>query len=267
MVITFEEINVQKKYNEEIEQLCSEKNIDCKSWSLVKNNLHNIILNNNITHSIAIGWKYLIPLSINRLLEDDLIIFHDSLLPKYRGFAPTSTAIICGDEEIGMSVIYASEEVDSGDIILQKKFNIKDNMYIDEIIDKQSNLYSEAIEDLINMIKRNRIHSVSQDETKATYSIWRNPEDCRIDWSMSSKQIFNLIRAVGFPYTGAYTYYENEKIFIWKSEIVEEINFAIRHQGKIWSCKNDMPIIVCGTGMLRLINITDEHGNKIKFPK
>jgi methionyl-tRNA formyltransferase len=268
MVVIFQEKNVQEKYNEKIEQLCLQKKINCRLWGFVKNDLCNIILNNNISYAIAIGWKYLIPFSINEVLKDGLIVFHDSILPKYRGFSPTPTAIICGEEEIGMSVIYASEKVDAGNIILQKKVTISQDMYIAEIIDIQSHLYVQAILDLIMMIKHNKIVSITQDETMATYSIWRNPEDCKIDWSRTSKQIYNLIRAVSFPYTGAFAYTEHKKNFIWKAEVVGDIKFAIRDCGKIWSFdKNNKPIVTCGNGMLKLLEVTDEQGSEISFSR
>ena len=266
LVSSFQEEYVKEEFYYKIEEFCNEKQISFKGYNKeFKQNLESILKAFNITEAVAISWRYFIPLKINKLLETKLIIFHDSLLPKYRGFCPTPTAIICGEKEIGISVFFATNEIDKGEIILQKKIKIDTNLYIKDIILKQSKLYSEAMIELIEMIKRGSIRSELQDETKATYSIWRNPEDCQIDWNLSSFEIYNLIRAVSFPYTGAFTYYEGEKAYILKSEIVKDIKFQKRDSGKIWKIDKKMPIVVCGKGMIKLIKVKDKDENEISF--
>jgi methionyl-tRNA formyltransferase len=266
LVSSFQEEYVKEEFYYKIEEFCNEKQISFKEYNKeFKQNLESILKAFNITEAVAISWRYFIPLKINKLLETKLIIFHDSLLPKYRGFCPTPTAIICGEKEIGISVFFATNEIDKGEIILQKKIKIDTNLYIKDIILKQSKLYSEAMIELIEMIRRGSIRSELQDETKATYSIWRNPEDCQIDWNLSSFEIYNLIRAVSFPYMGAFTYYEGEKVYILKSEIVKDIKFLKRNPGKIWKIDKKMPIVVCGKGMIKLIKVKDKDENEISF--
>jgi len=266
LVSSFKEENVKEEFYYKIEEFCNEKQISFKEYNKeFKQNLEGILKAFNITEAVAISWRYFIPLKINKLLETKLIIFHDSLLPKYRGFCPTPTAIICGEKEIGISVFFATNEIDKGEIILQKKIKIDANLYIKDIILKQSKLYSEAMIELIEMIKRDSIRSELQDETKATYSIWRSPEDCQIDWKLSSLEIYNLIRAVSFPYTGAFSYYESKKVYALRSEIEKDVKFAKRDPGKIWKIDREKPIVICGKGMIKLSKIVDEDGNDISF--
>jgi Methionyl-tRNA formyltransferase len=266
LVTTFKESDVQASYSEEIEAFCKDNGIAFLKWSDIKNNLVENIITYKITEAIAIGWKYLIPLDINKYLRNNLIVFHDSLLPAYRGFTPTPTAVICNENRIGMSVIYAVDEVDQGPVILQKSFMLDSKMYIREIIDMQSELYKEAVIDLIKMINQNTISAVPQDENEASYSIWRDTEDCRIDWSMSSLEIYNLIRAVGYPYNGAFTFMGDEKLTVLKSEMVEDLNFVRRDCGKIWTLDPyGKPIVVCGKGMLILTEVIDERKEPMVF--
>lgn len=266
LVSSFKEVNVKEKFYNKIEKYCNKEKIFFKEYNKeFKQNLKDIIKKYSITETIAIAWKYFIPLKINKLLETKLIIFHDSLLPKYRGFCPTPTAIICGEKEVGVSVFFATKEMDKGPIILQKKIPINRDLYIKDIIVKQSKLYSDVIIELIDMIKKGNVKGKAQDESKVTYSIWRNPEDCQIDWDLSSFEIYNLIRAVSFPYMGAFTYYEGGKVYILKSEIVKDIKFQKRDPGKIWKIDKKMPIVVCGKGMIKLIKVKDEDENEISF--
>jgi methionyl-tRNA formyltransferase len=266
LVTTFEEVNVLESFSKSIQDFCWERNLQFMWWKDIKNILFQQIESREITAAFAIGWRYLLPLTINDYLQTNLIIFHDSLLPKYRGFAPTATALICGEREIGMSVLFAAEKMDTGDIILQKSAVIDPAMYIKDAIGVQSQLYQEAFTELMERIIRNDVVGIPQDETKATYSIWRDSDDCRIDWSLPSNSIFNLIRAVNFPYTGAFTYYDRNKIFVWRAEVVPDIRFETRDPGKIWEITaENNPIVVCGEGMLKLTDVTDQNHNQIQF--
>lgn len=119
-VTTFHQKDVVRDWANDIENLCRENEILFFWWNDIKDEIHKVIQKNHITGAIAISWKYYIPLKINEGLEDDLVVFHDSMLPKYRGFAPTPTAMINGEREIGVSALFASEQIDCGDIILQK---------------------------------------------------------------------------------------------------------------------------------------------------
>lgn len=266
-VISFNEVNVKKNYFKSIKNFCIEKKILFYNWVDIKHEVIDLIKYYNITVAFAIGWRYILPLEINDYMKNKLMVFHDSLLPKYRGFAPTPTAIIYGEEELGMSVIYAEDDMDTGDIIIQKNFKLKSGLYIEDVIKILSEIYDDSAIELISMIENNKIKVERQDNSKATYSIWRDPEDCEIDWNLSSKEIYNLIRAVSEPYTGAFTYLNTKKIFIWRAEILADKMFVIRYPGKLWSIVDNCPIVICGKGMIKLLKVTDECGNIIKFNK
>src|SRR5215472_4617343 len=92
--------------------------------------------------AFLVGWQFLLPHA-----DSDVIIFHDSLLPRYRGFAPTTTALIKGDTEIGVTAISPSEAVDEGPIFGQKSTSISYPIKIKEALSLQAKLMGElAIE-------------------------------------------------------------------------------------------------------------------------
>lgn len=264
-VFTFKEVNVDKSYDEDIVNLCISNNIPVHYWEDSKYNLLDYFLDANITSAFAIGWRYLISLDINEILETNLIVFHDSLLPKYRGFSPTPTAIICGETIIGVTALFASDKIDAGDIVLQSKIEISNNEYISEIIDRQSELYSSMLIKIISQIESNTLVSMKQDEALATYSIWRDIADCQIDWTESSTDIFNLIRAVSTPYPGAYTYYHGKKIIVNRAQVTNDLTFQKRDAGKIWNINNGKPQIICGNGMLEILDARYENGENVIF--
>src|SRR5699024_3325504 len=128
-------------------------------------------------YSFAIGWRWLI-----RDISSNLIVLHDSLLPKYRGFNPLVTALIEGDKKIGVTAIEANEEFDSGDIYDQRVIEIDYPIRIKEAIDLISDLYIDITLNLIKKIREKNLRSFKQDESKVSYSIWRNEEDYRVEW-------------------------------------------------------------------------------------
>ena len=267
-VVTFKEVNVEETWGTDICNICLKCGIPFFWWSEVKNSLPELIQKNAVTGAVTISWRYLLPLSINEYLEDDLIVFHDSLLPRYRGFAPTPTAIICGEKTVGVTAIYATDQTDQGNIVLQKSVDIPSQMYIKEIIQKQAELCADLLEEILAKMESGSLIGYPQDESFATYSVWRNPEDCRIDWEWHATKVYNFIRALGYPYPGAYSYLGDEKIKILKAELVPyDLNFALRDCGKIWRIVNGEPEIICGEGLIRIQYAEDEGKNPVQFTK
>ncbi len=266
-VVTFHENTSNQNWGSLILEECDRFNIPCFLWSEVKNSIANLSVRHEITGAVAISWKYLLPLELNDVLICPLIIFHDSLLPRYRGFAPTPTAIMAGEKEIGVTAFFASEEVDAGDIIVQTKMNISHDACIKDIIDEQSEIYATMLEKIILDMRAGTINATPQNENDATYSIWRNVEDCRIDWTKTSTEIYNFVRALGAPYPNAFTYYDGQKIDILKVEVIPDKKFVIRDCGKIWCCKNNYPEVICGSGMVKILLAVNSDGNNVSFKK
>ncbi len=268
VVISFDEVGVLKNLCEDIQILCYNINIPFFKWNGVKDSLAELIRENGITGMICISWKYLIPISLNELLQDDIIVFHDSILPKYRRFAPIVTAMICGDTEVGATALYAADRVDAGDIVLQKSFPITTDDDISNVIERMSDLHSQMAEEVLHGITEETLPRIQQDESKATYSIWRDEDDYWIDWGKSADEMSWMIRAVGYPYKGALTSDGIDKFRIIKCSVMDkDINFAIRTPGKLWNISENIAIVVCGIGMLRIEEAYNENGSVHVFSK
>ena len=266
-VTSFNESNVDKDYEPDIKSLCINHSIKYYHWKDIRLSLSNVIIDHNVSLSFAIGWKFIISSIINEITTHGLIVFHDSLLPKYRGFAPTATAIICGEKTIGVSAIQAGNNADEGDIILQKEMNISDDEYISDIINRQCSIYYEMLIEIINKAAKNSLSFMKQDDSKATFSLWRNPSDCHIDWSKSSVEIRNLIRAVASPFPGAYSFYKGEKIIINRATLLPDLTFAIRDYGKLWNVNGFEASVVCGSGLLQINSASYENGTPVIFDR
>ena len=266
LVASYHETGVKKDWYNDIKELCDESGIYFADWNDVRNKLDATIIERHITGMLAISWKYLIPVDLNQYLQDDVIIIHDSMLPKYRGFAPVVTAVLCGENIIGASAIFATNEVDSGDIICQREMIIREGEYIDSIIHRMSDIYVEISVFVMEGMINGTLTRTPQNNDLATYSIWRNEIDYMIDWNKSSVEIERMTRALWHPYQGAFTTVGSDVVRIKKCEIVEkDMHFMIREPGKIWEIRDGKPAVVCGKGMLRIIEAYYDTGERYIF--
>jgi methionyl-tRNA formyltransferase len=209
-------------------------------------------------YKFAIGWRWIIS------DIDQLIVLHDSILPKYRGFAPLVNMLINGRNEIGVTALFASNEYDKGDIIRQEKVTITYPIKIQEAIQIISPLYSTLVNSISDMIFSScSIIGIPQDEESASYSLWRDEQDYFINWNDSSKNIGRKIDAVGFPYNGARTYLNNKLIIIDKVEECIDVKIENRDVGKVIFVIDGYPIVVCGNGLIKIVEARFLDGESI----
>ena len=196
----------------------------------------------------------MIPKEWIEYLNGRVLITHDSLLPKYRGFAPLASALINGEHEVGLTVMLAGTEMDTGDIIYQNRISLATNDTIGDLIKALIPLFVEGVVSSLEKMISGKIKREKQDHSKATYSIWRDEIDLWIDWNESASRIERTIRALGRPYMGARTRLDSEDVIIQKAKVVPDIPFEIRQPGKVWKLtKEGRPVVVCGIDMLLII--------------
>ena len=140
---------------------------------------------------------------------------HPSLLPKYRGLSPQHQAILHGDEESGVTVHFIDEDVDTGEIIVQKKFPISKDDYILNIQIKMLEIYKKIVVEALGLLEDFSFKPLKQDLTQVSYFGPLKKADREIDLSKSKQEVYNLIRAVSLPYQGAF--YKNYTI--WAAEL------------------------------------------------
>lgn len=254
-VIVGRDLNIDHDFADEIISLCHQHHITCYD----RKEPYEI----TSEYSLAVSWRWLITDNSSKL-----IILHDSLLPKYRGFAALVNMLINKEEKIGVTALFASEEYDKGDIISQSSTNIEYPITISEAISKISEIYIKLVLDIFSTLKDGKkLNATKQEESLATYSLWRDEEDYNIDWTQDSNKILTIINAVSSPYKGASTFINGtHKIRIL--EAVEEPDVTIEHRdvGKIIFKKGDYPVIVCGSGLLMLKKVLDEVTQKEQLP-
>ena len=176
-------------------------------------------------HLIKVKPDLIIAAHLRKILHKEIfsqaakgaINVHPSLLPKYRGLSPQHQAIMHGDDESGVTVHYIDADVDTGEIIVQKKFPISKNDYILNIQIKMLDIYKKIVVEALGLLEDISFKPLKQDLTHVSYFGPLKKVDREIDLAKSKQEVYNLIRAVSLPYEGAF--YKNYTI--WAAELAD----------------------------------------------
>ena len=244
--------NVQDDFSEDISSICLKYDIPYE--------ICNKSVVEEADYSIAIGWRWLIH------VDHPLIVFHDSLLPKYRGFNPLVSALINGERFVGVTALLATEKFDEGDVFSQKSIEVTPQEKISSVISRLSEKYSLIFRDLIFDIVNNKLSFFPQDKNNASYSVWRDDEDYFIDWNLSYEVIQRTINATGFPYLGARAKLNGELCRIHDCEVISDLNVENNYPGKVIIIDNDEPIVLCGVGAIKVISACYESDGASILP-
>jgi methionyl-tRNA formyltransferase len=253
-VVTQRDKSVQDDYYAEIRELCEQLNIPCydrqQSYKIQSK------------YALAISWRWLI-----NLKETTLIIFHDSLLPKYRGFNPLVSYLINGENRIGVTALFAADTYDTGDIIAQAGSEISYPKKVSEAIEIVSDGYVKLARQIAAEINRGtNLIGKPQNEAEASYSLWRDEEDYQINWSHSAQEIRRFVDAVGFPYKGAFTLINGKRARVFDIEELDDMIIENRIPGKVIFIKESSPIVVCGRGLAKIKTLVDDETGESLLP-
>ena len=181
---------------------------------------------------------------------------HASLLPNYRGAAPINWAIINGDTKTGVSTFFIDDKIDTGAIILSAETDIASDENVGQLHNRLMVLGSETVLDTLKLIEKGNFSTIIQKdnpEIKTAYKL--NKENCKIDWTKSAFEIYNLIRGLN-PYPSAWCYF-NDKNEEWNVKIhdakiiIENHNYQI---GSLICTKKEMKIAV-ENGFIQVISL------------
>ena len=170
---------------------------------------------------IVVAFGQILPETILNLPPLGCINLHPSLLPKYRGAAPVQRAIMNGEKETGITVMFMDEGEDTGDIILQEKMEIDISDTAELLSQKLAELGARLIQKTLQLAQSSSLPRRTQDHSKASHAPKLEKEDGSIDWRKSAFEIHNLIRGTT-PWPGAYTTFgEAIRLKIWESRLLE----------------------------------------------
>ncbi|MGF2383905.1 methionyl-tRNA formyltransferase [Lentilactobacillus otakiensis] len=146
---------------------------------------------------------------------------HGSLLPKYRGGAPVQYAIMNGDKETGISLIYMVKKMDAGDILAQKAIKIEDDDDTESIFDKLSLVGRDLLLETLPKVISGDVSPKPQAEDQVVFSPTIKPDEEQLDFSQTAFMVNAKIRALR-PDPVAYTMMNGKRTKIWRAQVIDQ---------------------------------------------
>jgi len=237
----------------ELEKIANDNSIEYISSNIIDEEI--ITHLKEISPHVILGlgiWRSMIADRVLEIPEFGYIGLHGTPLPRLRGFAGVYWQILNGYNEIKTRFYRLDPGVDSGpyvcDIkgnVLEYAISIDNEKHLDDILKDYDSMHIKANIDFIDKLVKREFSFKEQPEEEATYSCHRGPDDAEINWDKSTKEIFNFIRAQSTPCPGAYTYFNNKKVVIWRVKPrYDYSNYEGRIPGKIVSRFHDRGSVV-----------------------
>ena len=143
---------------------------------------------------------------------------HASLLPKYRGASPIQWAVINGEKETGISIMYMEKGLDTGDVILKRSIELAEDETAGSLHDRLGKLGGPVLLEALDLIETGKASPKPQDESEASYVGMIEKSMGKLDFNRTSIELERMIRGL-IPWPGAYFYINGRLIKIWKAVI------------------------------------------------
>lgn len=185
---------------------------------------------------------------------------HSSLLPKYRGAAPINWAILDGEAETGVSIMYMAKELDAGDVILQKTTPIGEQEDAQALTARLAELGAQALSEAVEALRNGTAGRTPQDASQQTYASMLSRDMSPIDWNRTARQINCQVRGL-IPWPCATTELAGQRFKIYETVLGRETDAA---PGTILSAGKQGIEVACGDGQsLYLTQLQAEGGKRM----
>lgn len=198
------------------------------------------------------GWSSLLKSKILNMPPMGVLGFHPSKLPHNRGRHPIIWALELGLKQSASTFFFMDKGVDSGEILSQKNFNISHTDDAKTLYDKMIKIALVQIKEFLPKLEKKTYQTIKQNHEISNSWRKRVKADGQIDFRMSSKKIYNLVRALTKPYVGAHISYKEKEIIIWKVKIIEnkQNNYEC---GKVLDINKNKILVKTSDGAIEII--------------
>lgn len=191
---------------------------------------------------VVAAYGLILPETVLNLPKHGCLNIHASLLPRWRGAAPIQRAIEAGDKETGICIMQMDMGLDTGAIISEHRYPIRDTDTAQEVHDALMQLGAKAIvEDLQRLAYSGSLKSQAQPENGVTYAQKLNKEEAKIQWQENAEIVARKIRAFN-PIPVAWTEHQGKPMKIWSAKMVKQQG----KPGEILALDNNGIIVACG---------------------
>ncbi|WP_312682053.1 methionyl-tRNA formyltransferase [Lactococcus taiwanensis] len=179
---------------------------------------------------------------------------HASLLPKYRGGAPIHYAIMNGEKEAGVTIMEMIRKMDAGDMIAQASTPILEEDNVGTMFEKLAFVGRDLLLETLPKYLTGELSPQAQNEDEVTFSPNISPEEEKIDWNQSAREIFNKVRGMN-PFPVAHTTWNGERFKIYETKVSENItdsSVSDLQPGQVVEKTKKVLKVATGKGVLEL---------------
>jgi len=169
---------------------------------------------------LSFYFREILSRDILALSSQGALNLHGSLLPRYRGRCPVNWVLVHGETETGVTLHHMELRPDTGDIVAQRAVPITDEDTALSLTHKLGDAARVLLREVYPRLVRGDAPRVPQDHSRATYFGGRGPADGRLVWAQTARQLADLVRAVTYPYPGAFTSCRGRRLFVWRAQAV-----------------------------------------------
>jgi methionyl-tRNA formyltransferase len=217
-------------------------------------------VNRNDRLVLLVGWQFKLRDGLDRCF-----VLHDSALPRDRGFSPTVTALLVGSGTLGVSAIQPVEEADTGAIYGSRSIAVPPGTSLKIALELQAAAMVDLASKILRETASGTLAGRPQDQSAATYCLWRDRYDYFIDWRLKAEEVLRWVHALGFPFEAAKGVLNGEVLTIEQAAIGPELSFTLHDPGKLWQIADYRALVVCGAGTLWIERASDFAGNPYRF--
>lgn len=205
---------------------------------------------------VTAAYGQILPKSVLDMPALGCLNVHGSLLPAYRGGAPIQRSIINGESVTGITLMYMAEGLDTGDMIARTEVPIEDNDTAGTMFEKLSQAGAELLRRELPRLVKGKVEAEPQDDSKATYAPNLTRDDERIDWSRTSREIYNQIRGL-VPYSGGFTLWNGEVFKVWAAAKPDSAQKSAgdAQPGTVLELQEKGIVVKTGDGTLTLLTV------------
>ncbi|MET0313931.1 MAG: formyltransferase family protein [Hansschlegelia sp.] len=207
--------------------------------------------------AVSLNWRTLIKPAALSCFARGVLNGHAGDLPRYRGNACPNWAILKSEPHVGLCVHQMSAGLDAGPIYARAQLPLTDDTYVTDVqhwIDGTlPGLFSASI---AAILRGEQPVAQEQDPAASLRCYPRRPSDARIDWQDDAHEVRRLIRASSRPFDGAFCFFEDRQLTIWRADVVEPVSGHLAMPGQPCEPFEGDPMIACGSGFLRLLDVS-----------
>jgi len=200
---------------------------------------------------ITAAYGQIVPTAVLDAPKHGAINVHASLLPKYRGGAPIHQAIIDGEKETGVTIMYMVDKLDAGDMLSKVIVPIEETDTVGSLFEKLSVAGASLLLETIPALVSGDLTPVAQNEEEATFAPNISREREILDFTRPGEDLYNQIRGMN-PFPSSYTTLEGARLKVFFAEKVEGNGTP----GEIIRLEADGPVIATGSHVaLKLVDL------------